>query len=315
MKSFEDAKYEFIEFMSNFQSPNDSIQFLEWLKDEAIEEFISNSVPTDFVVKRKQLNEVALFSRSLQPANFEGICSSENLQAPKNSEEGLNFVNTVHVDSFLYDDADMEQLTEEGKIPTHFCKSCGSKDVACAEVITHSMAREDLEFIFEGLLPDLTGKTVLDIGSRLGAVLFGAFIHSHAQTILGIEMNAEHCDMANKTCLRFGMNDRIKIIHSELSTKIEVLAQADVIVLNNVFDWFAPIDIQVQLWQIIRQNVRSGSLLVTIPSLDDALRILPQNAGIDLKSWATPRTPFRPDNVSKNLLDESVSSIFLYSVN
>ena len=128
-------------------------------------------------------------------------------------------------------------------------------------------------------------------------------------------MNGEHCDLANKTCLRFGMNERIKVIHSELSTKIEVLAQADVIVLNNVFDWFAPIDVQVQLWQIIRQNAKSGSLLVTIPSLDDALRILPQNAGIDLKTWVTPRPPFRPDRVSKNKLDESISSIFLYSVN
>ena len=314
MKSFEDAKYEFIDFMSNFQSPNDSLQFLDWLKEEAIEEFISNTVPEELVVKRKQLNEVALYSRSQVP-NFEGINSTENLQAPKNSEEGLNFVNTVHVDSFLYDDADVEELTEEGKIPTHFCKSCGTKDVASAEMITHSMSREDLEFVFEGLLPDLTGKTVLDIGSRLGAVLFGAFIHSDAQTILGIEMNGEHCDLANKTCLRFGMNERIKVIHSELSTKIEVLAQADVIVLNNVFDWFAPIDVQVQLWQMIRQNAKSGSLLVTIPSLDDALRILPQNAGIDLKTWVTPRPPFRPDRVSKNKLDESISSIFLYSVN
>jgi hypothetical protein len=32
--------------------------------------------------------------------------------------------------------------------------------------------------MFRKLLPPLDGKTVLDVGSRLGAVLYGAFYHS-----------------------------------------------------------------------------------------------------------------------------------------
>ena len=41
-----------------------------------------------------------------------------------------------------------------------------------ADFISHSMSREQLKFIFCDLLPDLSGKTVLDIGSRLGPVLY-----------------------------------------------------------------------------------------------------------------------------------------------
>ena len=41
------------------------------------------------------------------------------------------------------------------------------------DLISHSMSREEIKFIFSDLLPDLTGKTVVDIGSRLGAVLYG----------------------------------------------------------------------------------------------------------------------------------------------
>ena len=41
-----------------------------------------------------------------------------------------------------------------------------------ADFISHSMSREQLKFIFCDLLPDLSGKTVLDIGSRMGPVLY-----------------------------------------------------------------------------------------------------------------------------------------------
>ena len=46
--------------------------------------------------------------------------------------------------------------------------------------------RDDLEFIFDALLPELSGgKVLLDIGSRIGAVLFGAYIYSNASAIIG----------------------------------------------------------------------------------------------------------------------------------
>ena len=41
------------------------------------------------------------------------------------------------------------------------------------DFISHSVSREQLKFIFTDLLPDLSGKLVLDVGSRLGPVLYG----------------------------------------------------------------------------------------------------------------------------------------------
>ena len=157
MKSFEEGKSEFLQLVSSLKSEDDSLKFLEWLKDEALEELRFKLQILDsenLLVSRRQLTEVAMFSRTLQP-NFDGIFSTENLQVPQNSEEGLNFTNTVHVDAFLYDEADVEELTGEGKIPTHFCKQCNSKNVCEIEMITHSAARDDLEYIFQALLPDL----------------------------------------------------------------------------------------------------------------------------------------------------------------
>ena len=99
---------------------------------------------------------------------------------------GLNFQNTAHVDAFLYDEADVEELTNSGKIPTHFCRNCGGKNIGEVELMTHSCGRDDLEFIFDALLPELSGgKVLLDVGSRIGAVLFGAYIYSNSSTIIG----------------------------------------------------------------------------------------------------------------------------------
>ena len=50
----------------------------------------------------------------------------------------------------------------------------------CVSVLTafisHSLSREKLLFVFKSVLPPLRNKTILDIGSRLGAVLYGVRI-------------------------------------------------------------------------------------------------------------------------------------------
>ena len=42
--------------------------------------------------------------------------------------------------------------------------------------ITHSASVEQIKYIFQHLLPDLRNKTVLDVGSRTGAVLYGVSV-------------------------------------------------------------------------------------------------------------------------------------------
>ena len=92
------------------------------------------------------------------------------------------------------------------------------------------------------------------------------------------------------------------------------MQEANVIVLNNVFDWFAPIDVQISLWKLIRQNVKSGSILVTVPSLESSLEVLPENAGIDLDTWVTPAAPFNKGCLSPEEREDTIERIFMYFV-
>ena len=39
--------------------------------------------------------------------------------------------------------------------------------------ITHSASVPQIKYIYQYLLPELRGKTVVDVGSRTGAVLYG----------------------------------------------------------------------------------------------------------------------------------------------
>lgn len=50
--------------------------------------------------------------------------------------------------------------------------------------------------------------------------------------------------------------------------------------MNNVFQFFAPVEIQRQLWEFLYSNIRhrKGTLLITIPSLQEQLK----DAGFDM---------------------------------
>ncbi len=39
--------------------------------------------------------------------------------------------------------------------------------------ISHSVSMSKIKYLYQFLLPDLRGKVLLDIGSRLGAILYG----------------------------------------------------------------------------------------------------------------------------------------------
>ena len=81
-----------------------------------------------------------------------------------------------------------------------------------------------------------------------------------------------------------------------------------------MFCFFSLQDVQVNLWQLLRQNIKKGSLMVTVPSIEEALEKLPNNAGIDVKQWVQQSPPFRPSNVSSDVIDEKCDTIKLYSV-
>ena len=68
-------------------------------------------------------------------------------------------------------------------------------------------------------------------------------------------------------------------------TQKSVLETADVVVMNNVFEFFEVSERLVELWKFIRSAVRKpGTLLVTIPALHESLEKAKISTDI-IKGW------------------------------
>ncbi|XP_066492890.1 uncharacterized protein [Tiliqua scincoides] len=211
----------------------------------------------------------------------EAMLNSEPLAIQKLNQQTKP---TVHIDAFLYDDDCIDSLCKEGKMSRNFCLSCGSHQTAPLEFISHSFSIAELKFLYQHVLPDLTGKIVVDVGSRLGAVLFGGYFYSSASQIYGVEMNADFCHLQEVIVAKYQLDDRIKVLNADICTQASLLQNADVVVMNNVFEYFLDRSEQARSWEFISQNVRKkGSLLVTVPCLEESLSDLQVN--IQLNHW------------------------------
>ena len=161
----------------------------------------------------------------------------------------------VAVDAFLWDDDDVDDLVEEGKLKRFTCSACRSSEhVHEVEFISHSLSIDEMIYLFKGLLPSLQPPpppsfTLVDVGSRLGCVLFAAVFLGAAGRAIGIEMNKDLCDVQNAAVAAFqsslaaasssssssSSSSPITIIHSNVSATLATLHTADVVVLHNVF--------------------------------------------------------------------------------
>lgn len=62
------------------------------------------------------------------------------------------------------------------------------------------MSHEQLKFIFCDLLPDLSGKTVLDIGSRMGPVLYAVSFMLMSCFYLLLQIDVEYPILPTSAC-------------------------------------------------------------------------------------------------------------------
>ncbi|XP_075810629.1 uncharacterized protein LOC142838845 [Microtus pennsylvanicus] len=220
---------------------------------------------------------------------------------------------TVHVDAFLYDEDFIDSLCEEGKMSRNYCTVCGSHQTAPLGFISHSFSLAELKFLYHHVLPDLSGKVLVDIGSRLGPVLYGGYLYSSAAQICGVELNRDFCQLQEMIIEKYQFSDRIKVLHADVCTQGPLLQSADVIVMNNVFEYFLTEAKQASAWDYIIHNVRKqGSLLVTVPSLQDSLLGLKTN--IQLSSWVE-EIPLNLGVCQQTDIDrEALAQIHLYKV-
>lgn len=143
-------------------APADLPALLDWMRTSRdFDEFTHDN-------NDSMLKSIAEDLRNLLP--LETMLSSEHLALQKIQQQPEP---TVHVDAFLYDEDVIDSLCEEGKMSRNYCVVCGSYQTAPLGFISHSFSLVELKFIYHHVLPDLSGKLLVDVGSRLGTVLYG----------------------------------------------------------------------------------------------------------------------------------------------
>ncbi|OWK09055.1 hypothetical protein Celaphus_00015417, partial [Cervus elaphus hippelaphus] len=145
------------------------------------------------------------------------MLSSEHLALQKIQQQPEP---TVHVDAFLYDEDFIDSLCEEGKMSRNYCMVCGSHRTAPLGFISHSFSLMELKFIYRHVLPDLSGKVLVDVGSRLGTVLYGGYLYSSASQLYGVELNGDFCQLQEMIIKKYQFTDRIKV-NIQLSPWVE----------------------------------------------------------------------------------------------
>eukprot|EP00281_Chroomonas_sp_CCMP1168_P001941 CAMPEP_0206262542 /NCGR_PEP_ID=MMETSP0047_2-20121206/28298_1 /ASSEMBLY_ACC=CAM_ASM_000192 /TAXON_ID=195065 /ORGANISM="Chroomonas mesostigmatica_cf, Strain CCMP1168" /LENGTH=179 /DNA_ID=CAMNT_0053689939 /DNA_START=141 /DNA_END=676 /DNA_ORIENTATION=- len=105
--------------------------------------------------KRSGLEDLkALQAYLREKVPVEAVMPSESLHYnPTGDFADHTAANTVSVDSFLWDEADVDELCDAGKLSRNFCLDCGSRNTKPLNFVSHSLSIPELNFLFTKALP------------------------------------------------------------------------------------------------------------------------------------------------------------------
>lgn len=198
---------------------------------------------------------------------------------------GMNGRNTYICDGFLYSQSDQDALEEMGRLRCAYCSNCcalypsgtvrclrrrggcssaADADLECGGVVqprrwvTNSIPLHQTLQIFLAVLPrsggsgaELAGKTVVDVGSRLGNNLLCAALLTDARAAVGIEINTHIAALSTSVVLdspwlRRAQEDlfepvartSVRVLCCDVRTDVALaeLAEADVVIFFNPFE-------------------------------------------------------------------------------
>lgn len=87
---------------------------------------------------------------------------------------------------------------------------------------------------------------------------------------------------------KYKMEDRVQVMCKDIQSEPELLSkEADVLIMNNVFQFFNDLPVQQQIWKFIRAETKKkpGLLIVTLPSLQEQLKEANMSASKLLRGW------------------------------
>ncbi len=241
------------------------------------------------------LHEIAAEIRPL--VNIAGNFKTDKEIWPAHGEfSEMNPETTAVYDDFLYPDEVLDPLMDAGEAKCYHCNACGSNDTVPLDIISHSASAVQLAAIFRFVLPAalfpndmvITGAmraamgrmTLVDIGSRLGPVLYAAHELTDIGTIVGVEIDERYNNLVNTVAKRRGLG-RISTVTADVTTAAAapVLEGADVVFIHNVFDFFVSPDAIQSAWRATLTNLRrakKGTLILAKPALHTML----ENSGM-----------------------------------
>ncbi|GAN02913.1 conserved hypothetical protein [Mucor ambiguus] len=203
--------------------------------------------------------------------------------------KGFTEQNTVHVDGFLFSEEDVDDLVDEGKMSRNYCLDCESRKVAPLNFISHSASVLQLQFLYQVALADkVKDKVIVDVGSRLGAVLYSGHLFTRASKLIGVEINEWFTKLQQDMIKKYKMDDRVQVMCKDIQSMPELLSkEADIVIMNNVFQFFNELATQQQIWKFVRTETKkkSGLLLVTLPSLQEQLKEAGMSASKLMRGW------------------------------
>ena len=73
-----------------------------------------------------------------------------------------------------------------------------------------------------------------------------AYLYSQAQHIVGIEVNSYFSELQAKVVSKYGLSSRVNVVNADVRHQAHLLQSADVIVMNNVFEFFCSLEEQAK---------------------------------------------------------------------
>ncbi|KAI5646367.1 hypothetical protein NE865_01829 [Phthorimaea operculella] len=281
----------------------------QWISSKSYKDDLKNK--NALIKAEKKLSKIAEFIKPRVP--FEAELKSESIEPPTVGDQAdCTKVNTCHIDEFLYEEEEVDELVKEGKLKRHYCLDCNSRNTEDLIFISHSMSKKHIQCIYKFYLPsDLEGKQILDVGSRLGVVLYGAYYFSNASTIVGIEMNKELCELQESVISKYSMDkNRIKVICSDVMDTPDIVAESNVITIN-VLDFFVSTEKQKEMWHFFKKHIKKGTYLICNRAMDETLE------GLDISEefwdWLDICKPQQLEN-EIFFSDEDIQSMYMYLV-
>ena len=72
------------------------------------------------------------------------------------------------------------------------------------------------------------------------------YVYSQAAKLIGVEKNLYFCELQNQVINKYSLGDRVQVLCADMCNVSDLLSEVQVIVLNNVFEFFYPPETQMK---------------------------------------------------------------------